>query len=134
MIVRKINIFTFFIQIDIIFKKLEKQWMYKMEQVSEKIYSVNEIKEILCKYLANTKVQKVILVGSYSKNMATKTRDIDLIIDTNGTLRGFAFIELVLELENLFNKNIDGFQFNEIVENSSIDKEIQNTGVVVYEK
>ena len=105
-----------------------------MEQVSEKIYSVNEIKEILCKYLANTKVQKVILVGSYSKNMATKTRDIDLIIDTNGTLRGFAFIELVLELENLFNKNIDGFQFNEIVENSSIDKEIQNTGVVVYEK
>lgn len=134
MIVRKINIFTFFIQIDIIFKKLEKQWMYKMEQVSEKIYSVNEIEEILCKYLANTKVQKVILFGSYSKNMATKTSDIDLIIDTNGTLIGFAFIELVLELENLFNKNIDGFQFNEIVENSSIDKEIQNTGVVVYEK
>ena len=105
-----------------------------MEQVSEKIYSINEIKEMLYKYLANTQVRKIILFGSYSKNMATKTSDIDLVIDTNGMLRGFAFLELVLELEQLFNKNIDGFEFYEIIENSRIDKEIKETGVVVYEK
>ena len=60
-----------------------------MERVSEKIYSVNEIKEMLFNYLVNNKVRKVILFGSYSKNMATKVSDIDLVIDTNGLLRGF---------------------------------------------
>lgn len=34
-----------------------------MERVSEKIYSVNEIKEMLFNYLVNTKVRKVILFG-----------------------------------------------------------------------
>jgi len=31
-------------------------------------------------------------------------------------------------------KNIDGFEKYEIIENSLIDKEIKETGVVVYEK
>ena len=96
-----------------------------MERVSEKIYSVNEIKEMLFNYLVNTKVRKVILFGSYSKNMATKVRDIDLVIDTNGLLRGFAFLDLVLDLEKLFNKKVNGFECSEIIENSTIDYEIK---------
>ena len=31
-------------------------------------------------------------------------------------------------------KNIDGFEKYEIIKDSSIDKEIKETGVVVYEK
>ena len=44
--------------------------------------------------------------------MATKVSDIDLVIDTNGLLRGF--------------------EWSEIIENSTIDNEIKQTGIVVY--
>ncbi len=42
--------------------------------------------------------------------------------------------EKVYSIEEIFNKNIDGFEKSEIEENSKIDKEIKKTGVVVYEK
>ena len=36
--------------------------------------------------------------------------------------------------EEKLKKNIDGFEKYEIIKDSSIDKEIKETGVVVYEK
>ena len=42
--------------------------------------------------------------------------------------------EKVYSIEEIVNKNIDGFEKSEIEENSKIDKEIKKTGVVVYEK
>ena len=38
------------------------------------------------------------------------------------------------EIEEKLQKEIDGFEKYEIVENSLIDKEIRKTGVIVYEK
>ena len=58
----------------------------------------------------------------------------DLIIDTNSELKGFALIKLICEIEEKLKKNIDGFEKYEIIEGSPIDKEIKETGVIVYEK
>lgn len=102
--------------------------------MSEKIYTVQEIKEILDKILKDMPVFKVILFGSYAKNTATKTSDLDLIIDTKEQLMGFKLYSLITRIEEEFNKQIDCFEKSEIVENSKIDQEIKNTGVVVYEK
>ena len=57
----------------------------------------------------------------------------DLIIDTNTKLKGFALLKLICQIEERLQKNIDGFEKYEIIENSLIDKEIKETGVVVYE-
>ena len=57
----------------------------------------------------------------------------DLIIDTNSKLKGFALLKLICQIEERLQKNIDGFEKYEIIENSLIDKEIKETGVVVYE-
>ena len=102
--------------------------------MSEKIYTIDEIKKILKEFLRDKPVYQVILFGSYAKQKATKESDVDLIIDTNSELKGFALLKLICQIEEKLKKNIDGFEKYEIIENSSIDKEIKETGVVVYEK
>ena len=99
-----------------------------------KIYSIDEIKEILYEILNNTDVEKAILFGSYAKKKATKHSDIDLLIDTNSTLKGFALLKLICQIQEELQKEVDGFEKYEIIPNSKIDKEIKETGVVVYEK
>ena len=102
--------------------------------MSDKIYSIEEIKKILNSILQNQPVYQVILFGSYAKKEATKQSDIDLLIDTKSELRGFALLKLIYLLQENFQKEIDGFEKYEIINNSKIDKEIKKTGVVVYEK
>ena len=102
--------------------------------MSEKIYTIDEIKKILKNFLKDKPVYQVILFGSYAKQEATKESDVDLIIDTNSELKGFALLKLICQIEEKLKKNIDGFEKYEIIEDSSIDKEIKETGVVVYEK
>lgn len=102
--------------------------------MSEKIYTIEEIKNILEEILKDKPVYQVILFGSYAKNEATKKSDIDLIIDTNSKLKGFALLKLICEIKESLQKEIDGFEKYEIISNSLIDKEIKKTGVIVYEK
>ncbi len=102
--------------------------------MTKKIYTINEIKQILKKILENMPVYSVVLFGSYAKNLATANSDLDLVIDTREQLMGFKLYSLITKIEEEFNKNIDAFEKSEIIENSKIDEEIKKTGVVVYEK
>ena len=63
--------------------------------MTTKIYSIDEIKEMLKDILSNTDVEKVILFGSYSKNVATKNSDIDFLIDSKGKLKGLKFFAII---------------------------------------
>ena len=105
-----------------------------MIRMSKKIYTINEIKQMLKKILQNMPVYSVILFGSYAKNLATANSDLDLVIDTREQLMGFKLYSLITKIEEEFNKNVDAFEKSEIIENSKIDEEIKKTGVVVYEK
>ena len=102
--------------------------------MSEKIYTINEIKAILSKVLVNMPVYNVILFGSYAKNEATKNSDLDLILDTKDTLIGFKLYSVITKIEEAFNKRVDAYEKTEIIKDSKIDKEIKKTGVVVYER
>lgn len=102
--------------------------------MSEKVYTIEEIKEILKQILKNMPVENVILFGSYAKNEATKDSDLDFVIDTKEQLIGFKLFSLITKIEETFKKDVDAFEKSEIIENSKIDKEIKRTGVIVYEK
>ena len=84
--------------------------------------------------LIDKPVYQVILFGSYAQKKATRKSDIDLIIDTNSELKGFALLKLICEIQERLQKEVDGFEKYEIIKNSLIDKEIKKTGVVIYEK
>ena len=103
------------------------------DKMSNKIYTINEIKQKLKELLFGTDVSTVTLFGSYAKNKATKESDIDLVIDSNGKLMGFKLFSLITKIENLFKKDVDAFEKSEIIAGSQIDNEIKKTGVTVYE-
>lgn len=102
--------------------------------VIEKIYTIEEIRKILIKILDKEPVYSVILFGSYAKNCATKDSDLDFIIDTKNSLKGFKLFSLITKIEEVFNKEVNAFEKSEIIENSKLDNEIKMTGIVVYEK
>ena len=83
----------------------------------DKVYTIDEIKEILKEFLKDKPVSQVILFGSYAKKKATKKSDIDLIIDTNSQLKGFALLRLICQIEEMLQKEVDGFEKYEIIEN-----------------
>lgn len=102
--------------------------------MSERIYTIEELKEILKEILKNFEVKKAILFGSYAKNTPTPKSDIDLVIDSEGKLLNIYFYGLLEDLVQKFQKNIDLFEISEIQKDSKIYNDIQNEGVVVYEK
>lgn len=103
-----------------LYKTQSKDWVFCLEN--------------LISLLKNETVDEVILFGSYAKETADKDSDIDLVIDSKERLLGFKLYSLISQIEDTFNKQVDGFEKSEIIENSKIDKEIKKTGVVIYEK
>lgn len=100
----------------------------------EKIYSIDEIRSMLTNILSDTTVQKAILFGSYAKQNSTTKSDIDILLDSNETLKGLKFYALIDLIKETFQKEVDIIEKSEVIENSEIDKEIKRTGVVVYER
>ena len=102
--------------------------------MTTKIYSIEDIKIMLNEVLNSTEVEKAILFGSYAKRNPTKNSDIDILIDSNGKVKGLKFFAFIDMIREKFNKDVDVIDKTEIDENSKIEKEIEKTGVVVYEK
>ena len=102
--------------------------------MSEKVYTIEEIKNILNEILKNFDVKKAILFGSYAKKTPTPKSDIDLVIDSEGKLLNIYFYGLLEDLVQRLQKNVDLFEISEIQKDSRIYNDIINEGVVVYEK
>ena len=75
---------------------------------------------------------KVYLFGSYSKEKATETSDVDLLVDSG--LHGLKFLGLSEDIRTALDKDADVFDVSHIEPQSRIDNEIKDTGVVLYEK
>ena len=99
-----------------------------------KIYSIEEIKAILYEILSKTEVEKAILFGSYAKNEQNQNSDIDILLDSNGKIKGLKFYAIMGQIKEKLNKEVDVIEKAEINKNSKIEKEIERTGVVVYQK
>ena len=102
--------------------------------MTTKIYSIDEIKVILYEILSNTEVEKAILFGSYAKNEPTSNSDIDILLDSNGKVKGLKFYAIMGQIKEKLNKEVDVIEKTEINKDSKIEKEIEKTGVIVYEK
>jgi predicted nucleotidyltransferase len=102
--------------------------------MAENIMSFKEVQEKTISVLKAYPVNKAILFGSYAKNNAANNSDIDLYIDTDGQLRGLDFVGLLEHLVNILGKNVDLIDKSHIEPNSSILQEIENGGIVLYER
>ncbi len=103
-------------------------------KLSEKIYTIEEIKYILKDILKQFAVRKAILFGSYAKNTQTSKSDIDIVIDSEGKLLNINFYGLLEDLVQSLEKNIDLFEISEIQKDSKLYNDILKEGVIIYER
>ena len=102
--------------------------------MASNITSVEIIKEKLTPIFEEYPVNKAILFGSYAKGNVTTASDIDLYIDTDGKLKGLDFIGLLEMLVSTLEIDIDLIDRSHIEQDSLIMQEIENGGMVIYEK
>ena len=101
-------------------------------KMTDKVYSVRQIKNMLTPVFIRNGVKKAIVFGSYGKGIATPKSDIDLFVDSG--LKGFAYFGLLDEVIQTVDKDVDLIDVTDIERGSLIEKEIDLTGVLIYEK
>lgn len=94
------------------------------------VYTISEIKNIVCPLAKEYGAEHVYLFGSYARGESTKNSDIDLRID-KGNIKGLALAGLLLDLEKALGCPVD------LITTTSLDKEflssIKNDEVLLYE-
>ena len=91
------------------------------------ILTFNQIKELLIPLLEKFNITYCYLFGSYARNDAKETSDVDLLMDTNIT--GIKFFELVEQIRNTLHKKIDLLRLCDLTPNNPIVIEILKEGV-----
>ncbi len=98
--------------------------------MTDKIYSINEIINIVTPIAIKYGVENVYLFGSYARGEATSDSDLDLRID-KGELRGLIMLgAMYSDLEESFNKKLDLLTTGSL-EQSFLQK-IENEEVLIY--
>ena len=108
--------------------------MWGGSNMSDKIYTIEELKNKVSPILKNTDVKQAILFGSYAKNTPTSKSDIDMVIDSEGKLLNIYFYGLLEDLVQGLQKKVDLFEISEIQKGSKIYDDIRREGIVIYEK
>lgn len=75
--------------------------------MTEKIYTVNEIRDIVIPIAKRHRVTRIYLFGSYARGEADHTSDIDLRIDAKNIRTLFALGGLYADLEDALHKSLD---------------------------
>lgn len=99
--------------------------------MSDKVYTIDEIKNIVAPIAKLYGVQRVFLFGSYARGEATSSSDLDFRVD-RGSLRGlFSLGGLYSDLEECFDKELD------LLTTGSLEpdflKHIANEEILIYE-
>lgn len=95
-------------------------------------YTTEDLRRMLSPVFRNYGVKSAILFGSYAKGCATSISDVDLVVDSG--LRGLAFFGLMDSVASTLRIPVDLIDVSQIRTNSPIEREIQSTGVYIYEQ
>ena len=99
--------------------------MFGFRSSDRKVYTVDEIADIVGPIAAEYGAERVWLFGSYARGEATEGSDIDLLIDTAGTtLKSlFALGALYCDLEEALQKPIDLITVNALEQRAQMPSE-----------
>jgi len=95
---------------------------------------LQDIKTLLEPLFIKHGIVRAIVFGSYAKGVATDNSDIDIMIDSDGYLRGIDFFAAQAEIAQALPIASDIFEKREIKEGTKMQSEILKTGVVIYER
>lgn len=105
--------------------------------MNKKIYTLDEIKQLLHPIAARYDIQQIKLFGSYAVGCATDASDLDFYIQKRRGAR-VRLTSIYADLEDTFGKDIDVVT-NDGLESSvhpevakRLEQEIKETGVTIY--
>lgn len=98
----------------------------------ERCPSVSQVRERLSPVFRRYGVSRAVLFGSVAKGTARETSDLDLLVDSR--LHGLRFVGLVEAIRQAAEMPVDCFDVAHIEPDSRLDREIRDTGVMIYEK
>ncbi len=98
----------------------------------ENTYTVAQIRDRLTPIFRQNNVRKAVLFGSYGKGLATPESDVDILVDSG--LPGLSFFGLLEDVCQSLDCPVDMIDTRDVIPGSTIDREIQRTGMVIYEQ
>ena len=98
----------------------------------ENAYTVAQIRDRLTPIFRQNNVRKAVLFGSYGKGHATPESDVDILVDSG--LPGLSFFGLLEDVCQSVDYPVDMMDTRDGIPGSTIDREIQRTGMVIYEQ
>ena len=98
----------------------------------DKVYTIPELKTILSPVFAEHGVKRAVLFGSYAKGCATPRSDVDLVVDSG--LHGLAFFGLLESVATVLDTPVDLIDVSQIEHGSRIDREVEQSGVKIFEQ
>ena len=99
-------------------------------RVVRKKYSIDEIKTLLEPVFRKHHVKRAVLFGSYSCGRASKTSDVDIMVES--PLRGLEFFALLEDVVSTLQKEVDLIEMRQLTEKSSFKDNIDHNGVEIY--
>lgn len=107
---------------------------HEQEKERGMMQTLEHIQNALLPILEQESVFRAVVFGSYAKGMADEHSDIDLVIDSRGKLKGFAFYRLLDLLSDAVDAPLDVIEVSEIVPHSEVSEIIEKEGVVIYDR
>lgn len=101
--------------------------------MAKTVYSLEDIKSNLAPIAGKYGVNKILLFGSYSRDMAEPDSDLDFYIEDKGELNSLLELSgMILDLQECFGCKIDLLSGK--IEDAALFDNILREGVVVFEK
>lgn len=86
--------------------------------MTDKILTINRIKEIVKPIAMKYHVEEIYLFGSYARGEATKESDLDFLVFGGENFKLTMIFSLAEELREAFQKEVDVFEIHEINQES----------------
>lgn len=93
---------------------------------------LNSFKHSLPPFFKKTACARLSCLASYAKGTAQPASDVDLWVDSG--LRGLSFFGLLEDVCRCVQCEVDLIDRADVIPGSAVDREIHNTGVVIYEQ
>ncbi len=97
---------------------------------SHGLLSLNMIKDKCFPIFQEYNISYDYLFGSYAKNKAKETSDVDLLVSAD--VKGLKFYGFVEKIKNTLQKKVDVLDINQLKENMDLLNEILRDGIKIY--
>ena len=99
--------------------------------MAEKVYSLDEIGNIILPIIKKYKAEQAILFGSYARNEADEDSDIDVMVIGGEAFEPTDIFCIADDIYKAMNKAVDVYEKREINNDSEFYKTIMREGVVL---